>query len=201
MIMIQKRVKNNMKLKDMRQAVGLLQKEWNLGQRESGATGNICALIYLMQILEETERLFVYREADRLIGFAGYSNVHSRKHLLKKKFYGLVEHWLWRSKKIHNKEALRGYFEKYDYLPEEMKDCFDGEVSILLVDPEYRGRGIGKKLLLDVFVAARIDGMKNLEILTDESCNFRFYEYAGCAKVYETVVDTEKAYVYETSFC
>ena len=50
--------------------------------------------------------------------------------------------------------------------------------------------------------------MKNLQILTDESCNYKFYESVGCKKVYETVIENEeigkvenknieKAFIYE----
>ena len=30
--------------------------------------------------------------------------------------------------------------------------------------------------------------MKKLQIVTDESCNYKFYENLGCKKVYETIV-------------
>ena len=47
--------------------------------------------------------------------------------------------------------------------------------------------------------------MKNLQILTDESCNYKFYECLGCKKIYETVIknketlnkETEMAFIYE----
>ncbi len=81
-------------------------------------------------------------------------------------------------------------------------------ISILLVDKNYRGKGIGKKLLFAVFNLAKKDNMKNLQILTDESCNFKFYENCGCKKVYETIVknleygklgsmSNERAFIYE----
>ncbi len=92
-------------------------------------------------------------------------------------------------------------------MPEKLKGHFDGEVTILIVDKEYRGRGIGKELMLQIFELAKQDSMKNLQILTDESCNFKFYETLGCKKVYETVVKygepgkddkySEKAFIYE----
>ena len=44
-----------MKYRDMKQAVKLLDKEWNLGKIEAETISDICAWIYLMQILEETE--------------------------------------------------------------------------------------------------------------------------------------------------
>ena len=34
--------------------------------------------------------------------------------------------------------------------------------------------------------------MKNLKILTDESCNFNFYENCGCEKIYETIVKNQE---------
>lgn len=60
----------------------------------------------------------------------------------------------------------------------------------------------------DVFELAKKDNMKNIQIVTDESCNYKFYESLGCKKVYETIVEnkeieqlgngyTEKAFIYE----
>lgn len=89
-----------------------------------------------------------------------------------------------------------------------MKNDFDGEVSILILDKKYRGKGIGKKLLTELFDLAQKDNIKNLQILTDESCNYRIYENSGCTRIYQTVVEnkeydklgnilTEKAFIYK----
>ena len=108
------------------------------------------------------------------------------------------------------KEALE--LEKVDIQVESktvnLENYFDGEVSILIVDKDYRKRRIGKKLLLDVFKLAKNDNMVNLQIVTDESCNYKFYENLGCKKIYETVIKNkesnklgnayqEKAFIYE----
>ena len=190
---------------EMKQAVKLLANEWNLGKKESGATGNICAWIYLFTILEESEKIVTYKDGRKLVGFCGYSRNNSKKHLFKKKFYTIVKNKLYKNKNLH---ALKQYENNYDYLPKELENYFDGEVSILLVDKNYRGKSIGKKLLLEVFNLAKKDNMKNLQILTDESCNFKFYENCGCKKIYETIVknqeygklgniSSEKAFIYE----
>lgn len=197
-----------MKYKDMKQAVNLLYNEWNLGKKESGASGNICAWIYLMQILEETEKIVTHKEKDKLVGFCGYSKNSSNKHILRKKFYTIIKKLLYKSKKIKDKKALKEYSDNYDYLPEELSNYFDGEVSILIVDKNYRGKSVGKKLLLETFELAKKDGMSRLQILTDESCNYKFYEICGCKKIYETIIENreygkleseenEKAYIYE----
>lgn len=78
-----------MNLKEMKQAVKLLAEEWNLGKEECRATGNICAWIYLINILAESEKMQLIKENDRLIGFGGYSKKNSRKHLLRKTIYKL----------------------------------------------------------------------------------------------------------------
>ena len=197
-----------MTIEDMKQAVKLLENEWDLGEKESGASRHLCAWIYLMEILEESEQFVYYRENGKLLGFAGYSKNNSKKHLLKKRFYTFIKKQLYKSKEIKDINALKEYEDNYYYVPDELKDYFDGEVSMLIIDKSLRGKGIGKKMLSDIFELAKKDNMKNLQILTDESCSYYIYESLGCKRIYETMVEnkeygklgnitTEKAYIYE----
>ncbi len=161
-----------------------------------------------MEILEETEHIVYYRENGKLAGFAGYSKNNSKKYLLRKKFYSILKNILYKSRKIKDVNALKEYFNNYNYVPKNIENHFEGEVSILIIDEKYRGKGIGKKLLQEVFELAKNDNMKNLQILTDEACNYMIYEKLGCKKIYETLVknqETQKcgnklshmAYIYE----
>ncbi len=197
-----------MKCKEMTQAVNLLYNEWNLGKKESGASGNICAWIYLMEILEESEKIVTYKENNKLIGFCGYSKNTSKRYKIRKKFYHFFKQILYKSRKIKNVKALKHYYENYSYSPKELENNCDGEISILIVDKNYRGKNIGKKLLLETFKKAKQDGLKKIQILSDESCNYKFYENCGCTKIYETLIENEeygnlgniqkeKAYIYE----
>ena len=195
-------------IKDMKQAVRLLDNEWNLGKKESGATDNICAWIYLMEILEITEHFVYYRENGKLLGFAGYSKNSSKKHTLKKRFYTFVKNRLYKSKSIKDLNALHEYERNYDYMPEYLKNRFDGEISMLILDKSLRGKGIGKKMLEDIFDLAKKDNIKNLCIYTDDSCSYYIYETLGFKRLYETIVEnrecsnlgnvsSEHAYIYE----
>ena len=197
-----------MLLNDIKAQVHMLMEEWNLGALESGAPHELCAFIYLLEIIEETEKFVYYRENGKLLGFAGYSKNGSRKHAFRKKSAKEVIKCLYKSKKIKDKQALLNYDETYDYVPEELKDYFDGEVSILILNKKARGKGIGKKLLTDIFTLAKKDGLKNLQILTDDSCSYYIYEATGCKRVFETTIKSkeygedgkmyeEKAYIYE----
>ena len=197
-----------MLLNDIKAQVHMLMEEWNLGALESGAPHELCAFIYLLEIIEETEKFVYYRENGKLLGFAGYSKNGSRKHAFRKKSAKEVRKCLYKSKKIKDKQALLNYDETYDYVPEELKDYFDGEVSILILDKKARGKGIGKKLLTNIFTLAKKDGLKNLQILTDDSCSYYIYETTGCKRDFETTIKSkeygedgkmyeEKAYIYE----
>ncbi len=197
-----------MKFKEYRQMADLLYNEWDLGKKQSQAKGKTCAWIYLFQILEETEELLVEKEQEKVIGICGYAKWNSNNHLLRKKFYTVLKNVLIHSPLIKNKNAIYKYNEDYDYTPEELKNYFDGEISILIVDKDYRGKGIGRKLILECFELAQNDNMNNLQILTDESCDFKFYEMVGCKKVYQKVIQygepdkcknicSEEGYIYE----
>lgn len=63
-------------------------------------------------------------------------------------------------------------------------------------------------MLSEVFELAKKDNMKNLFILTDDSCSYYIYESLGCNKIFDTVVEnkeygklgsisSERAYIYE----
>lgn len=197
-----------MRFKDMKQAVELLYNEWNLGKKECGATGNVCAWIYLMEILEESEEIVTYKEKGKLIGFCGYSKNDSKKYFIRKMLYKKIKERLYKSKKIKDNNALKEYYNSYDYSPKEFENYYDGEISILIVDKNYRGKNIGKKLLIETFNRAQKANINKLQILTDESCNYHFYESCGLNKVYETIIknkeydklgkiENEKAYIYE----
>ena len=51
-----------MNLNEMRQAVKLLASEWNLGKRESGVHGNLCAWIYLFEVLSATDEMILCKK-------------------------------------------------------------------------------------------------------------------------------------------
>lgn len=197
-----------MKPSEMKQIVNMLYNEWNLGKKEAKAKGKICAWIYLFEVLEETEKVILEKESNKVIGMCGYSKRNSKKYILRKKFFKLLKNICINSPLIKDKKAIIKYSQDYDYTPAQLKNHFDGEISLLIVDKKYRGKGIGQKIINKTFEYAKKDNMKNIEILTDESCNFKFYEHCGCKKVYEKNIPngepdilgnitSEKGYIYE----
>ncbi len=197
-----------MNVVEMKQSVDMLYDEWNLGKISSHSKGKVCAWIYLFEILEENEKMVIEKDRGKVIGICGYAKWNSKKYLFRKKFFHILKNILIYSPFVKDKKAMKKYISDYDYTPQELENYFDGEISILILDKKYRGKGLGKKMLLEVFEYAKSDNMKNIQILSDESCNFKFYEACGCKKVYEKVINngepnkcgnvsSEMGYIYE----
>lgn len=200
-----------MNLVEMKQSVDMLYDEWDLGKTLSHSKGKVCAWIYLFEILEETEKMVIEKEHSKVIGICGYAKWNSKKHIIRKNFFHILKTILIWSPLVKDKKAIYQYSNDYDYTPDELANYFDGEISILILNSNYRGKGIGKKMLSQVFEYAKNDNMKNIQILTDESCNFKFYEACGCSKIYEKVINngepgkcgntsSEIGYIYEKRF-
>lgn len=177
-----------MKLRDAKQIVDMFSQEWDLGKKSSGGKKNVCAWIYLCDIMAESEKIIIKRKDKKVIGICGYAKWNSKKHLLRKKLYSAVKKILINSNLIENKKAMYEYLNDYNYTPKQLENYFDGEISIIIVDKKHRNTGLGKELILEIFEIAKKDNMKNIQILTDESCNYKFYENVGCIKVYEKTI-------------
>lgn len=197
-----------MKIKYHKQIVDILYKEWDLGKTASKAKGKTCAWIYWFEILNEAEGIVIEKINNMIIGVCAYTRRNSKRHIIRKKIYGLLKWMLIHSPFVKDKNAIYKYNSNYDYLPKELENYFDGEVIILIVDKQHRGKGLGKKLLNKIFEMARNDDMRNIQILSDESCNYKFYEALGCIKIYEKVIPNgepdkcgniidEKGFIYE----
>lgn len=197
-----------MRIRHHKQIVDMLFKEWDLGKVSSRVKGKTYAWIYWFEILSEAEYIITEKVEGNVVGVCGYSKWNSKKHILRKKFYLLLKTILIHSFLVKNKSAIYKYEKDYDYLPKELENYFDGEITILIVNKDFRGNQIGQKLLNSIFKMATNDNMKNIQILTDESCNYKFYENLGCQKIYEKVipngepdkcgnVTTEKGFIYE----
>ena len=200
-----------MNLIEMKQSVNMLYDEWDLGKTPSHSKGKVCAWIYLFEILEETEKMVIEKDNGKVIGICGYAKWKSKKHIIRKNFFHILKILFIKSPKVKDKKAIYKYNKDYDYTPKELNNYFDGEISILIVDKNYRGKGIGKKMLSQIFEYAKNDHMKNIQILSDESCNFKFYESCGCNKIYEKIINngepdkcgnisSEIGYIYEKRF-
>lgn len=191
----------NFKIGNIKDCVKMLADMWDLGKKRCGAKDNICAWIYMLEILIYTTKLYVYTENEKLIGFVGYYN-YKNKRIFRNLIFRIIQKILFNSPKIKYKEKLKQYYDTYNYIPKEISKQFDGEVSILLVSNDYRGKGIGSILFDFCMQSAKLAKIKKIRIDTDESCNYQFYLRKSCRKIFEKEVTTgeksyEKVFVFE----
>ena len=60
----------------------------------------------------------------------------------------------------------------------------DAEISMLIVQEEHRGRGLGKQLVDRFIEASRAKGVKSISLYTDDqTSNWQFYEILGFRQV------------------
>lgn len=131
-----------MKIKHHKQIVDMLYNEWDLGKTPSKAQGKVCAWIYWFEILSEAEYICTEKENNNIIGVCGYSKWKSNKHFIRKKLFWLLKQLLIHSFLIKDKKAIIKYLHDYDYLPKELDNYFDGEITILIVKKEFRNKKI-----------------------------------------------------------
>ncbi len=104
----------------------------------------------------------------------------------------LYDEWNLGKISSHSKGKVCAWIYLFEILEENEK----------MVIEKDRGKVIG------ICGYAKSDNMKNIQILSDESCNFKFYEACGCKKVYEKVINngepnkcgnvsSEMGYIYE----
>lgn len=88
---------------------------------------------------------------------------------------------------------LFGVEDNYDDANKEMlESCkreypLDGEISFLVVNPDFQSRGVGSLLLSEL---ERRNKGKSIYLYTDNGCNYKFYEHRGFIKSGEKEIQT-----------
>ena len=76
---------------------------------------------------------------------------------------------------------------EYTQLAQELEERsvhgIDAELELFVVDPEYRGQGIGKRMFNSMLEFYRKTGTENFFLHTDTSCTYQFYERRGMNRI------------------
>ncbi len=184
---------------DARFLAKMLGFEWDLAKCATGA-GRLCDWVYLAEILAENTKMLVMTDKKGCpIGFAGYVQYKSNRHMFRRVLWRFAHFVLCLC--IKNRAALRKYYDVYNYAPQNIVHSFDAECDILIVDKDYRG-GAGRKLFVALMQKAAERGIKEIRIDTDDSCNVGFYRCIGAKQIYCGVAKsggeehTKKVYVF-----
>ena len=76
---------------------------------------------------------------------------------------------------------------EYTQLAQELEERsvhgIDAELELFVVDPEYRGQGIGKRMFRSMLEFFRKTGTENFFLHTDTTCTYQFYERRGMNRI------------------
>jgi len=81
---------------------------------------------------------------------------------------------------------MRRYLEE---MRTHLDKAYDGEVTLLLVEPTYQGLGIGRQLLERGLAWLHEQSCATVFLDTDNTCNYPFYEHLGWKRVSEFDAD------------
>ena len=78
---------------------------------------------------------------------------------------------------------------EYTQIAQELEDrCvhnIDAELELFVIDPEYRGQGIGKHMFRSMVKYYKMSGIKDFFLHTDTACTYQFYERIGMKRIGE----------------
>ncbi|MDD2404535.1 MAG: GNAT family N-acetyltransferase [Victivallaceae bacterium] len=77
---------------------------------------------------------------------------------------------------------------------------FDSEINLIVIDKEYRGLGIGTKLITRFLEKAKQKGSKSIYLYTDIESNWKFYEIYGFNR-YREFYDYELSFLKDKNIC
>lgn len=170
------------------ECVDILHLQWDLGDEEASAHGNICAEIYMYKLLLRSDFMYVYLIDGHVVGIAGLRD-RRRLHISLKDcayFFKLAEKRA--SREIKNKKGLRHFEKCYGYF-KQIKEDFDCELTIFITDGRCRGMGIGSAMFEFICSKAKTMGKRHMEIQTDTECNYNYYLKHNCRIVTESYLE------------
>ncbi|WP_189337894.1 GNAT family N-acetyltransferase [Photobacterium sanguinicancri] len=66
-----------------------------------------------------------------------------------------------------------------DKLGEEDVELFDSEITLFIVSPELKGKGLGRKLMDRYVHFCKANGIATAFLWTDVDCDYSFYQKSG----------------------
>lgn len=66
----------------------------------------------------------------------------------------------------------------------------DATIELLIVDPNLQGHGVGKRLLGDAKSHLVRAGARGFFLMTDDGCDYSFYDHLGFQRVYQGFAST-----------
>lgn len=166
---------------------------WNLDKEiKSRILYYASCTAYVCHILYKTNYRSIIKENNQLISFLA-ANEYGRSSFFK--YFYLLLCFISIFIMIFYKDgrSILKYQLAYNRLLDKMKDesdnKYNAELVLFITHPSYQGKGYGKALLNDFHTYMKEKNMLDIYLFTDNYCDYKMYEQAGCLKVNEKARD------------
>lgn len=143
--------------------------------------------VYLRSCLEDSTFTKVVEHEGQVIGIVcGRNNKHSKKVAWTPYTAGILSRLIYLHLLKEGRKTLkahRDFSQNYKELMGDKEQWFDGELTLLIVDKQYRRVGIGKTLIHQFLEYMKKTKAKNFYLLTDTMCQYTFYDHQGFRKI------------------
>lgn len=140
---------------------------------------------YLADVLSESSRIWVAEVSGVPVGIAAVKNNRRKIFRPGYRFRRLLAGARILLGGQGRTEFLQ--FIKMEALDKELLSAsgmeFDAELTFLVVDPDYKGWGIGGRLYRLFTDYLKYENLNSFYLFTDSSCDFTFYEHKGLKRL------------------
>ena len=175
----------------------LLHRIWfEYGDPKKQFFNKLLAVHYFLYCLKRSSNAYCIIDSNAVAGFVLLKQKSKNPHFFMSKFVfkvlggflSLFEQCR-EGLKVHDLYAYNYAKLQQDY----PTDKYDAEIVLLIIDPKLQGKGLGKKLIDFAIKKVRKEGAQNVFLLTDTSCNYKFYDLL----MFKQVAKRKGGYLYE----
>lgn len=169
---------------DEKALADIIRRIWNYDQLCSAKTASRLAHVYLHSCLANQSFAKVAVSDGIPAGIIMGKSLKSYKCLLKYRFRQIVSIIALLS--TREGRSVTNIFKDVDTIDKRLLSRspanYGGEIAFFAVNPDFQGKGIGKKLFHALQDYMKTENIPDFYLFTDTSCNYRFYEHQGMTR-------------------
>ena len=184
-----------------------MHKTWfEYGNPKRQFINKVLSLHYFIHCFLKQNHAFVAKEDGKVVGCILFRDKNTPKHSVYKLLYKLLTLLIKLNPLCKEGFEVHNFYrDNYAALIKEHNQSYDSEIVLLIVASNMQGKHIGKNLITFAENYLKSEGLKQVFLLTDTSCNFAFYHKLGYERMaehlggflYDGQKDPEYFYLYK----
>lgn len=179
--------------KDINKISEMISKTWHYGEFSSPKISFQLGKVFLYSCLVNQSFIIMLKEKEEILGLIFGKINNEFKVSIKYKIQ-----WIWNIIKLLSRKEGRKVSQIFknvslidSQLLKQSYKKYEGELSFLMVNPNKKGLGLGKKLYQLFLEELNRKHINHFFLFTDTTCNYKFYNHQGLSKREEKTVNIE----------